>query len=109
ISIAGIQFHSSMPFVHVVRYNGRCYLHNGFHRTVGVRKAGATHVPCILRDVNTISEVGIDGDTFPVHLMESANPPTVGHFTQNRAWSVTLRNYSRILHVSWAEYMVPDE
>jgi hypothetical protein len=107
----GIQFGVSLPYVHVVRHDGRLYLHNGFHRTFGARMAGATHVPCILRDVSTHAEIGLraDGGTFPAALLESANPPTMAHFTQDKAHVVQLRAHSRILHVSWAEYAVPDE
>lgn len=106
----GIQFGVSLPFVHVVRHNGRCYLHNGFHRAVGCRLAGATHVACVLRDVPNHAAVGIkNGVTFPSTLLESADPPTLRHFTQGHAYDVALRAHSRVLHVSWAEYVVPDE
>ena len=105
----GMQFGVSLPYVHVVRHNGRCYLHNGFHRTVGARLAGATHVPCLFRDVPDHQAVGIHEGTFPAQLMESNDPPTVAHFTQGRAQAVNLRAHSRVLHVSWAEYSVPDE
>jgi hypothetical protein len=107
----GIQFGVSLPFMHVVRHNNRCYLHNGFHRAVGIRKMGATHAPCIVRDVPNHEAVGIkgDGSTFDATLLESNNPPTVSHFTQGRAWDVQLRNVARFLHVSWAEYVLPEE
>jgi hypothetical protein len=107
----GLQFGLSLPFTHVVRYNGRCYLHNGFHRTYGLRLAGATHAPCILRDVPDPPSVGIrnDGSTFDIALLESANPPTLAHFTQGRGHAVSLRAMSRILHVSWSDYVVPEE
>ncbi len=107
----GLQFGVALPFAHVVRYNGRCYLHNGFHRAVGLRSTGATHIPCVLRDVNNHQEVGIlpNGATFSAALLESANPPTVGHFTQGRAYDVVLRRVARFLHVSWAEYVLPEE
>lgn len=110
-AFAGIQFGVSLPFLHVVRLNGRCYLHNGFHRAVGMARAGATHAPCILRDVATAAEAGIreDGWTFPLTLMESANPPTLSHFVTGRAHPVQLRAVSRVLHVSWSEYAIPDE
>jgi hypothetical protein len=107
----GIQFGVSLPFMHVVRHNDRCYLHNGFHRAIGIRAAGATHAPCILRDVPDHASVGIrtDGSTFGAVLLESNNPPTVGHFTQGRAHDVQLKNVARYLHVSWADYVIPDE
>lgn len=109
--VAGLQFHVSLPFVHVVRFDGRCYLHNGYHRTYALRIAGATHVPCILRDVATAEMAGIkaDGSTFPESIFAQADAPTLGHFTQARAIDVKLRRKSRVIHVSWHQYSVPDE
>ena len=108
---AGLVFGLSLPLLHVVRHNGRCYLHNGFHRALGLRTKGATHLPCLLRDVATHEEVGIraDGATFPAALLESANPPTLEHFTQGRAYDVQLKKVQRFIHVSWAEYVMAAE
>jgi len=107
----GVRFGISLPLVHVVRLNGRYYLHNGLHRVYGARSAGATHVPCMVRDVDDPDVAGIrtDGRTFPLSLLESTNPPTVGHYTQGRACEVQLRTMNRVLHVSWAEYTIPVE
>jgi|SRR5271155_245677 len=108
--VVGMQIHVTLPFVHVVRFNGRCYLHNGFHRSYGARMAGATHIPCLFRDVATPEEVGIiEGQTFSVPILESANPPTIGHFTQGRAYDVELRALSRVMHVSWSQSVMVDE
>ena len=106
----GISFGPALPFSHVVRHNGLCYLHNGFHRAVGARLAGATHIPCIVRDVPDHISVGIrDGVTFSSALLESNNPPTLAHFTQGRAHDVIIRSVSRVIHVSWADYVIPNE
>lgn len=103
----GVQVGVSLPFVHVVRHHGRYYLHNGFHRTVGLRARGATHVPCVLRDVADHAAVGLNHPgTFGPELMESANPPRLGHYTQGRATEVMLKAFHRTVHVSWCEYAV---
>jgi hypothetical protein len=109
--IAGINFGWAVPLLHVVRFNGRCYLHNGFHRAFGARLAGATHIPCIFRDVADAESAGIksDGSTFGLPLLESNDPPTLGHFTKGLAHSATLRALTRILHVSWSSYAMYDE
>ncbi len=107
----GIQFNWTLPFVHVVRFNGRCYLHNGYHRAYGMRMAGATHMPCIFRDVATALEAGIrsDGATFTQAMLEGANPPTLAHFSAGRALSVMLKRTTRILQVSWSQHTMYDE
>jgi hypothetical protein len=110
--VVGVSFHVGLPFVHVTRFNGQCYLHNGYHRAYGARLAGATHVPCIFRDVNNAAAArirGYEGGTFPEALLASPNPPTMAHFTRGRAQPVRLRVKSRLIHVTWHQYSVPDE
>jgi hypothetical protein len=108
---AGIQFGVTLPFVHVVRLGGRYFLHNGYHRTNGVRASGATHVPCIVRDVPDFAAAGVraDGTTLPETAFTGADQPTMLHYAQGRAAGVSLRTVNRILHVSWAEYAIPVE
>jgi hypothetical protein len=106
----GVIFEPSLTATHVVRYNNKYYLHNGYHRTYGARLAGATHIPCIVRDVGTAVEADLNPpQTFSEQLLCSANPPTMGHYTRGNAHAVTLRQYARIIHVSWAEYASPEE
>src|SRR6266536_1349581 len=101
----GINFGVSIPLVHVVRYGGRCYLFNGYHRAVGVRRAGATHMPCVLRNVPDHNAVGMNPpDFFSAGRLAQPDPPTLGHFSQGRAYHVSLRVHSRIRHISWAEH-----
>ncbi len=107
---AGFQFGPALPLVQVVRFNGRCFLHNGFHRAVGARQRGATHIPCLLRDVNSFEAAGIKPvGTFQPADFALPSPPTVGHFTQGRATDVLLRAMTQIMHITWATHVVPDE
>jgi len=109
-NVAGIVFGAALPLMIVAQLNGRYYLSNGYHRAYGARAAGATHIPCIVRGGIDATDIGIvPGGTFALPLLESNNPPTIGHLTQGRAHAVTLRHTSRIMHVSWAEYVVFDE
>jgi hypothetical protein len=110
-NMAGVLFGVALPFVHVVRFNGRCYLINGFHRALGARKRGAGRIPCFFREVTTADETGIrtDGSTFPLKLLESSNPPTLAHFTQGRAHALPLREVMRVLQINWSEHALPME
>lgn len=106
----GMHFGTSLSLSHVVKYNGRYYLHNGFHRALGIRAAGGTYMPCLVRDVVTPEEAGIKPNaTFQINLLESGDPPTLGHYTQGRSHTVALRQFERTLHVSWSEYITPAE
>jgi hypothetical protein len=109
--LAGIQFSVSLPFVSVVRCQGRYYLHNGYNRAYGIRMSGSAFMPCMIREVPDFTSAGLkaDGLTFGAAILQSDDAPTIGHFTQARAHDVTLRAMTRIIQVSWAEYAVPDE
>lgn len=110
-NMMGMNFAFALPFVHVVRFNGRCYLLNGYHRSYGAGCAGTSHVPCIFTEAATPEEAGIrpDGTTFSQAVMESDSPPTLHHFTSGQTQAVQLKPLNRVLHVSWSEYLVPDE
>jgi hypothetical protein len=45
----GIMLNLTLPLVHVTKFNNKYFLHNGYHRVYGAKKAGATHIPAILR------------------------------------------------------------
>jgi hypothetical protein len=101
----GIHVGVTLPFVHVVQFDGRCYLHNGFHRAVALQSKGVTHIPCLFREVATAADAGIaPPGTFDLPLLTSPNPPTLAHFTTGRAATVEMKEFHRVLHVSWAEY-----
>jgi len=108
----GIVVGPALPLVQVVRCNGKCFLNNGFHRAYGMRQRGATHVPCIYRDAaGNYDLLGLreNGATFGRAVMESSNPPTVGHFTQGRAYEVSLRKISRVIQINWSDHLLTDE
>jgi hypothetical protein len=108
--LAGAIVGARSPLVQVAQFQGRCYLRNGFHRTYGLRLAGATHVPCVFIEMSDFGQVGImDGRTFSRDLLESANPPTCGHYTQGRAYPVALRSMNQYIAINWSEYVLPDE
>ena len=107
----GIMFGWTLPFVHVVEYQGRAVLYNGYHRTIGSRLAGATRVPCVFRKVNTAQEASFkeDGSTFSEKVMMSENPPTISHYTQDRSFPVRLRAATRIIAINWSQHTLFEE
>ena len=103
----GIQVGFALPLVHVLRYDGRCFLHNGYHRAVGLARRGVSHAPCIIRDVPDYQAVGIKAEhTFQPAILESSNPPTLGHFVDGRSYDVQLKVFTRILQVSWTDHII---
>lgn len=111
LAVVGARIQQTLPFVNVVRLEGRCYLQNGYHRAYAARMAGASHLPCFFRDVPDLAAAGLPDDnrTFSPSFLASANPPTMAHFTQGRAHEVTLRAKLRVIHVSWHQYLIDTE
>jgi hypothetical protein len=90
------------PFVTVVERGGLLYLWDGHHRATDLMRAGATHMPCMLRQ-------SLREDlTRPVLERVFAGPvATIGHFA--RGHPVRLRRTARVLHVTWSEWLLPEE
>lgn len=99
----GVPFGPASPFVQVVRFDGRCFLRNGFHRCYQLAARGMTHVPCILLESPVFEAIGARGQgaTFDRDQLLSANPPTCGHFADGRAYDLELRRAARVVRVSW--------
>jgi hypothetical protein len=102
IRTVGLQFFPSCPFIQVVRFRGRSYLKNGYHRAYGLGKAGVESMPCIyLEGATNFNQVGLIKDrTFPSEVLESERPPTVGHFVQDRAYEVTMYEPKQVMSIS---------
>jgi hypothetical protein len=89
--------------VQVVRFGGRCFLRNGYHRAWSIRRTGETHMPCLLLEADNYAQVAANPNaTFPLGLLQSMDPPTLGHFTQGRAWPLSLRRVARRATITWS-------
>lgn len=110
LDAVGVQLGVVPPFVQVVQFRGRFYLRNGYHRAHGLCRSGLKQVPCFFKAMDNFEHVASGPPkTFDHPLLESANPPTVRHFTTGRAFPVNLRRCCRLIHVSWAEYALYEE
>jgi len=90
------------PFVQVMRFEGRCYLTNGYHRALAASKKGATHIPCIFGDTKAFRRTGAGQEgSLPRELFESDNAPTVGHYTGQRATALQLKRFATKIEVTW--------
>jgi hypothetical protein len=67
-------------------------------------------MPCFFRDAATAEAAGIQPPgTFDLQLLESGNPPTIGHYTKGRAHKVRLRASMRVIQISWSQHTMFDE
>lgn len=68
-------------YVSVVRYHGRYFLRDGYHRVAGLLKAGITTIPALVNDASTFDYVSPPKqDLFRYEVAMSGTPPLVGDF-----------------------------
>ncbi len=113
-TLAGVDLHWRVPFVNVVHLGGRYVLRTGYHRTFAAAKSGATHIPCLVRQLSNsdgaeASSDALDWLMMPRRVLESSNPPTVAHFVKGCAHKVMLRATSLVVQVTWSCHIMPDD
>lgn len=92
-------------WVHTITIDGRVYLRNGYHRAVGLLEAGQTHMPCLMFSGHR-GQLGVNN--FPLEVIHGEHPPTLGHFDAALATEVQLRKQTKMIAISWSEFLVPD-
>ena len=102
-SYFGVKVAGASPFVWVIQFEGRSYLNNGYHRGFSLGKVGAKYMPCIFQEVQSLN--GITNPNFPIEVLQSENPPTLGHYVYGRAYPINLRNYRRYMQTTYAEHL----
>ena len=65
----------------VSRYRGRYFLSNGYHRALKLMRAGFTHIPCLVKNANSLAETGALGPGFfSESVLMSPRPPLLADF-----------------------------
>ena len=102
----GVKVGLANPLVQVLKFEGRYYLANGYHRAFSLGRAGAKYLPCIVQEVKSLDELAL---SIPIERLQSDNPPTLQHFLNDRAYPVQLRNYKKYMTVTYAEHVFFEE
>jgi hypothetical protein len=100
----GVLLGEASPLVQVVKYEDRCYLKNGYHRAYGLRMAEQTEMPCLFLETDDPACIEIPPQgAFSLGLLRSNHPPTCGHFTEELAWPVRVRELMRAYRITWTD------
>jgi hypothetical protein len=103
-----VKIGTSSPLVWLAHWNGLYVVANGYHRLYGARQAGATHAPCLVVEVSDWTDfVAPTAQVFTQALLSSAEPPTMSHFDDSRAWPVELKGLDKLIQFSWSELLLP--
>ena len=110
LGFVGLFIGIGSPLIQVAKYEGRYYLKNGYHRVYALRKAGVAYIPSILIEAKSTVDIGLTDPGFlPMSILKSNNPPTMGHFTNDRTFPISLKKTRREIKISWSENVVADE
>jgi hypothetical protein len=63
--------------VRVARFEGRYILTDGYHRTHGLLKVGATRIPALVRDVESFEALGLPQGMLPQSAFLGTRPATL--------------------------------
>lgn len=104
----GIVIGIGFGLVLVIRAGDVLYLANGYHRTINLMLAGHRYVPCIVQTVAPGTDVPVAfGLAQGVPLSKASPPVTCGDY--RLAARVQLRKQHRVINLTWAQTLVPDE
>lgn len=102
----GVKIGPANPLVQVLKIDGKAYLVNGFHRAYSLGRAGARYMPCIVQEAQSLDGIAL---SIPLEHLQSDNPPTLGHFLNDCAYPVQLRNYKKYMTITYGEHIVFEE
>ncbi len=63
-------------------------------------------MPCLLLK-GSRAQLGVNN--FPLDILYAENPPTLGHFAVDLATEVQLRKATKMIAISWTEFLVPEK
>jgi len=92
----------------VSRYRGRYFLSNGYHRAYRLMKAGFSHIPCLIREANSIAETGaLVPGFFSESVLMSARPPIFTDFSDDvLGVSVPIHAVKKVVRIRPDEFLM---
>lgn len=92
----------------IARYSGRHLLASGYHRVYRLLQLGFTHVPCIVRETQTVAQIGMRGRAmFAESVLMAPRPPLFPDFAdQVLGIVVPFKAVHRVVRIRPDEYFV---
>lgn len=97
------------PFVQVVKFSGRYFLRNGYHRVYQIREAAVKHVPCVMIEGENFADTGaIRAGFFGEQLLTSNHPPMFADFFSDKiAPPIHMKPFTKVVRVRADESVLP--
>jgi hypothetical protein len=94
----------ALSFVQVARYNGRCYLRDGYHRSLGLLKRGISVVPAFVKEYSMLEEFAPPTGMLPAGAYRGDRPPMlVDYLDDNVSANVLLPSTQKLIVIQGME------
>jgi hypothetical protein len=96
-------------YVQVVKYEGRHFIKNGYHRAYALRERGVSAVPCVYAEVSDYAMTGANRPGFfSRETIMSARPPTIPDFFDNTVSAdIKIQPTMNVIRIKAEQYAVP--
>jgi hypothetical protein len=96
-------------YVQVVKYQGRHFLKNGYHRAYALKDKGITAVPCVYAEVSDYALTGANRPGFfSRETIMSERPPTMLDFFDNTVSAdIKIQPTMNVIRIKAEQYPVP--
>lgn len=110
VNMIGVTFLISMgaSYMQAVRYNGRTFLRDGYHRAVSLLQNGITQVPCVFIEATSFEQVGADPASMLSHeILYGQYPPYLKDFIVDLVSTDVLQpSIRRVIHLRASEFNI---
>ena len=106
--IVGFHVQFGSPHLHVISYDGRCFLKDGYHRACGLLSRGITRAPCIFERAESFAAVHSGGTSVisPEYLL-GTHPPLLPDFLDPAVSStVEQQSFRKVVRVHAEDFVV---
>jgi hypothetical protein len=96
-------------YVQVVKYQGRHFLKNGYHRAYALRERGVTAVPCVYAEISDYALTGANRPGFfSREIIMSERPPMMPDFFDNTVSAdIKIQPTMNVIRIKAEQYPVP--
>jgi len=95
-------------YLQVVRYQGRSFVRDGYHRAAALIRHGITAAPCIFIEAKSFEQVGCPPGSLPYEILLGDRPPMLSDFWDELvSKEVTQLAVRKVVRVRAEEFVVP--
>jgi hypothetical protein len=95
-------------YLQVVKYKGRSFVRDGYHRAAGLIRRGIFEVPCVLIEADSFEQLGAPQGSFTYEVLFGDHPPELRHFWDDTvAADVDRIAVRKVVRIRADEFVVP--